>query len=76
VDSCLEETYPPFLPSPDEWPEPLAEEAYHGVIGEIARKIEPETEADPAGVLTNLLVGIGNLLGSGLFSLAAILHQR
>ncbi|HCD09089.1 MAG TPA: hypothetical protein DEQ01_01700, partial [Thermoanaerobacter sp.] len=28
------------------WPEDLPEEAYHGLIGEIVRAIEPYTEAD------------------------------
>ena len=32
---------------PRSWPEPIAEEAYHGITGEIVRAIEPDTEADP-----------------------------
>ena len=29
------------------WPDPLGEDAYHGIVGDIVRRIEPETEADP-----------------------------
>jgi len=46
-------------------PEPLGEAAYHGLVGEIVRKIEPETEADPAGILLQTLVGLGNVIGRG-----------
>jgi hypothetical protein len=33
------------------WPEPLAPEAFHGLAGEIATAIRPETESDPAAIL-------------------------
>jgi hypothetical protein len=46
------------------WPEPLAEAAYHGLVGDIVRTIEPQTEADPAAILVQLLVGIGSAVGS------------
>lgn len=49
------------------WPAPLAEEAFHGIIGKIVRKIEPETEADPAALLFQLLAGVGSILGAGSF---------
>ncbi len=29
------------------WPQPLAEEAFYGLTGDIVRTIEPHTEADP-----------------------------
>jgi hypothetical protein len=45
------------------WPEPLKPEAFHGLAGEIVRGIEPYSEADPAALLVQLLVGFGNLLG-------------
>lgn len=47
------------------WPEPPALEAFHGVAGEIARAIEPFSEADPAAVLIQFLVGFGNAVGAG-----------
>lgn len=45
------------------WPAPLAPQAFHGVAGEMVRAIEPHTEADPAALLIQLLVGFGNLVG-------------
>jgi hypothetical protein len=48
-----------------EWPEPLADEAFHGVAGELVRLIEPHTEADPAALLVQFLVAFGNLAGRG-----------
>ncbi len=46
----------------DEFPT-LAPEAYHGIVGDIVRAIDPETEADPAGVLLTILTAIGNAVG-------------
>ena len=48
-----------------QWPEPLASEAYHEVLGDWLRLIEPHTEADPAALLAQALVAIGNLIGHG-----------
>ena len=45
------------------WPEPLAPEAFHGLLGEIVRALDPVTEADPAALLFSLLVGFGNAVG-------------
>ena len=47
------------------WPRPLNEDAYYGPVGKILRRIEPQTEADPAALLIQLLAGIGNLIGLG-----------
>ena len=46
-----------------QWPEPLAPEAYHGLAGDIVRTLEPHSEADPAALLIQLLVGFGNVAG-------------
>ncbi|MDC0934984.1 PriCT-2 domain-containing protein [Pirellulales bacterium] len=51
------------LPESDPWPDPLDDAAYHGLAGEIVRAIEPHSEADPAAILVQLLVGFGCLLG-------------
>jgi hypothetical protein len=48
---------------PDGWPEPLAEEALHGLAGAIVRTIEPHTEADPAALLGQVLAAGGSILG-------------
>jgi len=46
-----------------QWPSPLAEEAFHGLAGEFVHLIEPHTEADPAALLVQFLVGFGNVIG-------------
>ena len=46
------------------WPL-MAEVAYHGLAGEVVRVIEPNTESDPAGLLTTLLAEVGNAIGRG-----------
>jgi hypothetical protein len=43
----------------------MAEEAFHGLAGDIARTIEPHTESDPALLLIGSLVYFGNTLGHG-----------
>jgi len=52
------ETYP-------EWPEPLSDDAFHGLAGDFVRTIEPHTEADPAALLLQFLVALGNVIGPG-----------
>ena len=39
------------MPEESPWPSPLADEAYHGLAGEIVRVLEPASEADPAALL-------------------------
>jgi hypothetical protein len=45
------------------FPEPLGDEAYCGLIGDIADKIEPETEADISLIIIGTLVAFGNWIG-------------
>jgi hypothetical protein len=45
------------------WPAPPDEAAFHGIAGELVQAIAPHTEAAPVGILTCLLVGIGNAIG-------------
>lgn len=47
------------------WPEQLGGLSYHGIVGEIVRKIEPQSEADPAAILLQILVAFGALVGRG-----------
>lgn len=42
---------------------PVMQEAYHGLIGETLKAIEPQTEADPAGLLFALLTSFGSAVG-------------
>lgn len=47
------------------WPKspPLNGPVFHGLAGDIVRTIEPETEADPMGMLLTLLAAFGNIAG-------------
>jgi hypothetical protein len=58
----------PFEPKePDAvpWPEPLSFAVRIGLAGDFLDLVEPQTEADPAAVLIDLLVRIGNAVGRG-----------
>ena len=54
------------ISEPVPWPR-LADEAFHGLPGEIVNAIEPHTEADPVALLANLLIWFGNAVGRGAF---------
>lgn len=58
-------TAPEIRADPQPWPGKLAPEAGHGIAGEIVRALAPETEADPAALLMNLLITFGNAVGRG-----------
>jgi hypothetical protein len=45
------------------WPDPMADEAFCGLAGEVVRVLGPSSESDLAALLLQLLVGFGNLLG-------------
>jgi hypothetical protein len=45
------------------WPEPLSDDALHGLPGRIVRKLDPHTEADPVAVLSQFLIAFGNAVG-------------
>jgi len=49
-----------------EWPAPLGLAAFHGIAGEFAAMLMPETEADPAALLFQFLTMFGNVIGDGL----------
>jgi hypothetical protein len=50
-------------PASGKWPAPIAAAAYHGLAGEVVRRVEPYTEADPVAILVQFLVGFGNAAG-------------
>jgi len=52
------------------WPEPLAAEARHGLLGRLLDAIEPHSEADPAALLAHALAAIAALLGANVYALA------
>jgi hypothetical protein len=49
------------------WPAPLPEAAFHGLAGEIVHVIEPQSEADPAALLVQILVAFGNIIGRSAY---------
>jgi hypothetical protein len=68
------ERYPPRSPSDNleraakpvrNWPSPLGDAAYHGLAGEFVRLVGPQTEADPAALLFQLLTTLGSIIGRG-----------
>jgi hypothetical protein len=64
------------LPAPAGWLAPPGPAAYHGLLGEIVSKLEPETEADPVAILTQLLVSFGAAVGRGAwYSVEATRHH-
>ncbi len=48
----------------------MGEAAFHGLAGEIVRRIEPHTEADSAALLTQFLLAFGNAAGRAAYWLA------
>ena len=57
------------------WPV-LPEEALHGLPGEVVQSAAPHTEADPAALLTNMLVSFGNAIDQGAyFKVGSTLHH-
>ena len=49
------------------WPDPPTDEAFYGVFGQIARKIEPHTECDPLALLVHMVVSFGNVSGRSAY---------
>ena len=49
-------------PLTSDWPT-MGEAAYHGIIGEVVKTIEPESEADPVAILIQLIVAAGSMIG-------------
>ena len=47
------------------WPNPPADDCFHGPAGEFAQSIRSLSECDPIAVLAQLLVALGNLIGRG-----------
>jgi hypothetical protein len=78
AEQALEPDPPPCpvaLAAPPGWPAAPGPAAYHGLIGEIVRRLEPETEADPVAILTQLLVAFGAAVGRrAYFEIEATRH--
>jgi hypothetical protein len=63
LDDAPEIYSDPDPPTHTNWPEELQTEAFYGVAGELVHTIEPHSEADPAALLVQFLVGFGNVIG-------------
>lgn len=64
------------LPEPEPWPEPPADEAFHGLAGRIVSAIEPASEANKAALLIQTIVAFGNLIGrTAYFTVEADRHH-
>jgi hypothetical protein len=79
AERLLQDDPPPcpvLLAPPPGWPAQPGPAAYHGLIGEIVKRLEPETEADPVAILTQLLVAFGTAVGRGAyFDIEATRHH-
>jgi hypothetical protein len=53
-----------------DFPEPLKDVAFQGLAGDIVRRIEPHTEADPVALLIQVLAAFGNDVGRDAFMTA------
>jgi hypothetical protein len=56
---------PSEAPVTSAWPDALPDCAYQGLLGDIARAIEPDTESDLAAILLQAIVAFGALVGRG-----------
>jgi hypothetical protein len=54
----------------DYFPEPLNEVAFHGLAGDIVRRISQHTEASEAALLVQVLVTFGNVIGRNAYAVA------
>src|SRR5262249_28195723 len=52
-------------PPPPGWPEPPSDDAFQGLMGQLVRMIEPQSESDAVGLLVQGLVAFGNVIGRG-----------
>jgi hypothetical protein len=64
LDGAQEIKPKPAGPKAPPWPV-MAEEAYHGLAGDIVTTIAPESEADPVALLIQILAAAGNAIGRG-----------
>ncbi|MSR58333.1 MAG: DUF3987 domain-containing protein [Planctomycetaceae bacterium] len=58
-----------YIDAPN-WPDPPNEMAFYGLAGDVARFVEPHTEADPVAILSQLLVAFGNAAGRNPYFVA------
>lgn len=49
------------------WPDPPKNRIFHGPAGDLALAVEPHTEGDPIGILGQLLVAFGCMIGRRIY---------
>jgi hypothetical protein len=59
------ESFVPPRPEP-QWPEALAEAAFHGPAGQVVQAIAPHSEADEVALLVSFLCAFGSVIGRRL----------
>ena len=64
---------PPYDGAP--WPAPFNEAAFHGLAGDVIRRIEPHTESDPAALLVQFLIAFGKASDSAVVAQPAALME-
>jgi hypothetical protein len=62
LDDFTPSTIEPPLPGP-----PVPEEALHGLAGEIVKKLRPQTESHPMGLLLEFMCAFGNIIGPSAY---------
>jgi hypothetical protein len=77
ADTTEEEEPPKGMPPPPPgWPPALRKEALYGLAGDFIYLVEPHTEADSVGLLTQFLTAFGNLIGPRAhFQVEADIHH-
>lgn len=65
TSACMADPAPVVDTAP--WPAALGDSAFEGISGEIVRAILPHTEADPAALLVQFLIGFGSTVGRAPF---------
>jgi hypothetical protein len=62
-------------PITPQWPERLRKAAFYGLAGKIVRKLAPQTEASPVGILAHMLQAFGNAVDcKAYFRVGSIRH--
>lgn len=62
---AVERQEAPSRPAQPPWPEAMGEDAFHGIVGEWARAVEPTTEAAVEPILIGGLAWMGAIAGPG-----------
>jgi hypothetical protein len=57
------------------FPQPMEPSAYYGLAGEVVNRIEPESEAAKEAILSQFLVGVGNIVGRGPYKIQGARHH-